>query len=150
MAIKFAHRLTFSAQSEADALKAENTRLVRELTASTLELAVSSGRILPRDREHFKRQFGDRGTVADAVKFINDSPRPDPALQTHQGGARVTHTEQDPAGERPDDELTRKAYELMEERRKEGRPLSFFEAGKIIMKRDPELGRRYIFMPGTK
>lgn len=141
-----------SNDDELGQLRAQNVALTQELVRSHFEQAISSKRILPRERERFFKRYGNEGTLEDAREWIKDSPRPDPKLFSREGGARV-ETEQSSSSsrmtfDRPDDEVTFRAEEIMKEEHAKGRTCDLFEATKLLFQRDRDLAQRYLNMPG--
>lgn len=102
-ALAFGRRITFSRETEDGEarLRAENQRLVTELITARFTEAIRDGRLLPRDREAFARRYGAGATIADALAWINASPKPErftrPASRPTgdddpaPGGARADH-----------------------------------------------------------
>jgi len=81
------------------------------------------------DADQLRRNFSNEG--AGRVDLGGDgSPRPS-----------------NPSGERPDEEIVRRANELIDEAANKGRKLIFQEAARTVIKKNPDLHRRYIFMP---
>ena len=76
--LQFAARVAFSRDGGTeDVLRKQVADLQRQLVDQQIEADVGSGRVLPRERELFRRRFGDTGTFADWQTWIRDVPRPD-------------------------------------------------------------------------
>lgn len=159
--LAFRERLAFAMKPKAkdddddenaDVLRAENALLKQEVIVSKFDAAISAGRILPADRERFFRRYGTEGTLEEAVRWIKDSPKPD---RSHfsQGGAgagRVDPEQGATVTGSADEELVRLTIELVEERAKEKRPISYIEASRIVFKRNKALVQRYHDERGTR
>lgn len=145
--LTYESRFAFSRESgsETDRLRGENVRLQQQLVHAQFETAIQSGRILPRDREAFKRRYAESGTVDDATSWIASSPTP---AGFNASPTTVNQQRQRQTFARADEELIHRTNERIEfERKERGRTVSYYEASLMVLREDKELAQRYIDMP---
>lgn len=104
-----------------------------------LDSQIRAGRILPRDREAFSRRYGEDGTLDDAKAWVRATP------QEQQRG-RAASSSRSVAGDQPDAQVLELAKEEQRRaRREDGVELSLTDAALVVMRRESELGKAWVF-----
>lgn len=131
--------------SEVERLRAELDKMTREMVSHEFESAITSGRVLPRDREAFYGRMGTSATLEEARAWIGATPRPAAFVQ-RQSSTRVAERAFH-ASANPDEELVGRAQELVD---KSGGKLTYSQASLKVLREDRELAERYRHLPGER
>jgi len=152
--LDFEESISFTRQENDDDMttKEEFAALTKKHITMLFESAVREGRVLPRDREMFNRRFPD-ATAEDAESYIAQTPKPP---KSAPASFSTGHTTVTPGSGRADFRLAEEAQRLVIERRNAGDPIpgqsfeQLLAAAKIVLTRDPDLGRAWADMAGEK
>jgi hypothetical protein len=115
-------------------------QLMAELVRVEFEHAITSGRILPREREAFTRRYGDSATIDDAREWISTAPSPN-----GNRGPQSRYSQERSTG-RADAEVVRLAREYQDQRRKDfDEKVDYSAAVKHVLSTNASLADSYKF-----